>query len=221
MLYVAAIFTLLQDKVSIADVDLADDLLHLYSSDVEKIYDKKEITYNLHQSLHLTEGVKNWGQLHHTSTFNFEDQNGMLKRLIKGSKNVAVEISNSVDIINSLHCLKAYIEDREKETTLLLGAPVNINKIENEVQVYINDRLNQRNLSFKVYLRAKVNNYIFASKYYTRQTKRNNTLVHYGNNSFGQILCFLDFETGDMCCIIHCIKKKKGNHFNTDLHKLM
>lgn len=50
------------------------------------------LNFNVHQTLHLVEGVKNWGPLWTHSAFLFESYNAVLLNMIRGTQGVPVQI---------------------------------------------------------------------------------------------------------------------------------
>ncbi|CAG5078015.1 Protein of unknown function, partial [Cotesia congregata] len=80
MLLVLGVSLLNQSSVSQGMIQLASKVLNEYVSKFENLYDRKYLTCNLHQLLHLPDDVMNFGPLFITSCFPFENLNGILKR---------------------------------------------------------------------------------------------------------------------------------------------
>ena len=83
-----ALNILLQEKVSVDDINNVDVLLKQFVIDMEDLYDVKDIGINIHFLTHLAEHVLNWGCLWAHSTFIPEDFNGILLSLKNGTQEV-------------------------------------------------------------------------------------------------------------------------------------
>ena len=79
MLFVTAIFLLLQDEVPAFDIVRAQALLNPFVRDIGTLYRKQYYLYNVHQLLHLPLYVRRWGPLWATSAFCFEGFNGLVE----------------------------------------------------------------------------------------------------------------------------------------------
>lgn len=101
ILLVIATHTLLKDKITFNEIEESEILLELFVSQIEKLYGEKELTYNSHNLLHLGLIVKRSGPLWASSAFAFENQNGILLKLIKGSKHIGQEVMNKLIIIQA------------------------------------------------------------------------------------------------------------------------
>jgi hypothetical protein len=202
ILLIAAIYILLKEEIKEAEIKFADTLLKLYVSQTENLYGIAQMTYNHHQLLHYAESVRNWGPLQHTSTFSFENENGILKSLVHGSTNVAVEVVNSVHVLNTLHFLKSFINENNISTNIqLLGASSKVN-LPNCVNQLIQ---NHYAGPYNIYIRAKVRGMIYASKFYERPTRRNNTLLQYSNKCYGKVIAFIKYEDGYVIAVVEKI----------------
>lgn len=105
-LLVKAIGILLQDVIPYDKLDSAELMLVEYVHKVEKYFGKFEMTYNVHQLLHLAESVRKWGPLWSHTAFPFESDIGNLKKIVKASRGIPhqvirnIEISRACSIIN-------------------------------------------------------------------------------------------------------------------------
>ncbi|XP_032690858.1 uncharacterized protein LOC116853773, partial [Odontomachus brunneus] len=72
LLLVESLYGLLGTSLSIAQLDIIDESLHKFVLHVEIMYGKRAMTYNVHQLLHISKSVYNWGPLWCHSTFPFE-----------------------------------------------------------------------------------------------------------------------------------------------------
>ncbi|XP_072145539.1 uncharacterized protein [Dermacentor andersoni] len=112
-----AIFLLLQTSVSASDLQRADHLLSSFVNRVCVLYGESSATYNVHQLLHLSKSVEMLGPLWGTSTFPFENSNGLLVKLVTASKGVPLQIAERcimklwLNIAGSQHPLQSCLEN--------------------------------------------------------------------------------------------------------------
>lgn len=93
LLLVYSIFTLLKDKISKLDIiELCTVLLKMFCSDIDHLYGQEQLTFNVHQLVHLPLSVERWGPLWATSAFRFENNNGLLLKLIHGTQQISMQI---------------------------------------------------------------------------------------------------------------------------------
>nr|XP_042912670.1 uncharacterized protein LOC122272752 [Parasteatoda tepidariorum] len=105
----SALFILLQAEVKKSDVELANQMLHQFVKDFQKLYGVLHMNFNVHLLLHLAKCVNVWGPLWLYSAFPFETGNGYLVKLIKGTKGVAKEIAQKYCLFSSIPlCIRNY-----------------------------------------------------------------------------------------------------------------
>lgn len=88
-----AIYTLSQKEILYSDVRKAIVLLEKFVEDFERLYGIVNMTFNVHQLLHLGECVYRWGPLWVYSTYTFEDNNGNLLKMFNGTQAVDIQIA--------------------------------------------------------------------------------------------------------------------------------
>lgn len=101
-LFVNAIFILLQESISEADLQEADRLLDGFCKSFSNLYQPRFHTLNVHQLLHLVDDVRDLGPLYTHSCFAFEDKNGFLLKLIHGTQFIDSQIISAVSITQKL-----------------------------------------------------------------------------------------------------------------------
>lgn len=91
--FVDALNVLLQDEVSLPDLDVVEEqLVHFYGH-AKILYGTESMTFNIHQLLlHLTKSVRQWGPSWAHSAFPFEAGNGTLKEEVKTAKGIPHQI---------------------------------------------------------------------------------------------------------------------------------
>jgi len=105
-LFVHAIYILLQDSISEADLQEADRLLDGFCKSFSTLYEERFYTLTVHQLLHLVDNVKDLGPLYTHSCFSFEDKNGFILKLIHGTQFIDNQIISAVALTQKLPELK-------------------------------------------------------------------------------------------------------------------
>ena len=101
-LFVNAIFLLLQESISEADLQEADRLLDGFCKSFSNLYQPRFYTLNVHQLLHLVDDVRDLGPLYTHSCFAFEDKNGFLLKLIHRTQFIDSQIISAVSMTQKL-----------------------------------------------------------------------------------------------------------------------
>ncbi|XP_057336178.1 uncharacterized protein LOC130674780 [Microplitis mediator] len=96
--FVSAVSLLHQESISDQMITLASRLLSEFVGRFEDLYGLNHMTCNLHHLLHLPNVVRDLGPLWVTSCYPFEGLNGLLKKLIHGTRYVQLQISSAVTI---------------------------------------------------------------------------------------------------------------------------
>lgn len=109
LLLVEAFYILLKEKITIYEIDHADALLHEFVCNTELLYSDVQMTFNVHQLLHLAKSVVNWGPLWAHSTYGFESGNGDLLDVIHAAKGVHHQVCRHIGFKFSLITIKRNI----------------------------------------------------------------------------------------------------------------
>ena len=112
-LLVYGIYLLNQNSVSNEMIDHASLLLEEYVSQFGTLYGDQHMSLNIHLLLHLPQIVKRLGPLWTTSCFHFEDLNGILKRLVHGTKYADLQIYSAVSMFFNQSILKKKVFKRK------------------------------------------------------------------------------------------------------------
>ena len=118
-LFVHAIYILLQDSISEADLQEADRLLDGFCKSFSTLYEERFYTLNVHQLLHLVDDVRDQGPLYTHSCFSFEDKNGFILKLIHGTQFIDNQILSAVALCQKLPELKGKCIPTGSEIDLL------------------------------------------------------------------------------------------------------
>ncbi|XP_067212192.1 uncharacterized protein [Linepithema humile] len=96
MLLVISLNLLLQEQIHISELEKTKMLLTRFVSEFEALYGEAELTYNLHQLLHVTLNAQRWGPVWSNSAFIFESFIGTLAKMIHGPKHIGKELINKL-----------------------------------------------------------------------------------------------------------------------------
>lgn len=137
MLLVDAVFRLSRDKIDSADMQTANASLTKFVILFKDLYGDENLSFNVHQLLHLTPAVKNWGPLWSFSSMWFEGYIGTIQKLFHGTQAVPMQIARSFQILQGIKSTaKAVIRDArvqvppdvESFLNKLLHGQVNVKK---------------------------------------------------------------------------------------------
>lgn len=96
LLLVEALYILLKEEITIDELNHADELLHKFVADTQKLYSEVAMTFNVHILLHLARSVYNWGPLFTHSAYSFEAGNSKLLKMIHASKGVHQQVARHI-----------------------------------------------------------------------------------------------------------------------------
>jgi len=201
LLLVIAIFTLLQKNIKkVPDLEEAEHLLRLFVRDIEILYVDRQLTYNVHQLLHLTLCVRRWGPLWSNSAFPFENFNGFLSNFVHGSKHIGKEIANNLQIVNGVQILRNKVDiTNNSNLTLQKNNKVIGNKVKMSLSASERDKLLSQfgTTNVPIYARAKISCNTYTSEIY-KKIKTNSYTVNINlqnkSNIYGSIRCFFEFN---------------------------
>ena len=111
--FVQAMHILLQKSIS-AEGNRADMLMLSFVGRFQMLYGTSSMTYNVHVLTHLATSVQKWGPLWTHSCFPFESCNGEVKKLLCGSKGIALQAMRKFMLIKAfpLFCSLYDVSDR-------------------------------------------------------------------------------------------------------------
>lgn len=224
MLLVISIYNMLKNRIHIStDIQQADQLLKKFVESIKELYGEHELTYNIHQLLHLVFSVQRWGPLWATSAFMFESQNGFLANNVHGKNKMGQELLNNLQIIEAVDALKYICKykstNRVNAKFKVLGK--SLNYIFNHDEILL---LSSRQIDFsrgKVFSRAEINNELYTSMLY-KETKKNNYTVMVKTNvleCFGCIQFFILTENNKLNLVLKKFdidEKRYFTHLETE-----
>lgn len=129
-MFATSIYTLLQEKISEAEITSTHDKLERFVRKYQLFYGKTKMTMNVHCLLHLIECVGNLGPLWTFSMFCFESFNGTLKKYCEDLNNVVNQVLERLIIETTTHdkCVEVPSEILSLERKIIVCLP-NIEKV--------------------------------------------------------------------------------------------
>lgn len=88
------------------ELDLAENMMFTFCRHFSTLYDKCYMTLNLHQLIHLADSVRYLGPLYTHSCFSFEDKNGAILKMIRGTQCIDSQITTGISFVQKLPELK-------------------------------------------------------------------------------------------------------------------
>ncbi|XP_078533887.1 LOW QUALITY PROTEIN: uncharacterized protein LOC144820125 [Lissotriton helveticus] len=104
-LLMKAIHKLLNDDISQEDLNIAEQCLLLFVQLFNDLYEKRFLTMNVHQLVHLVDSVRATGPLFTANCFVFEDLNGFLLQHVHGTVGIETQILDAVNMIQVIPVL--------------------------------------------------------------------------------------------------------------------
>ena len=95
-------FILLQDSISEQELQQCERLLEYFCLMFPYLYELRYQTINIHNLLHLPQSVRELRPLWTNSCFHFQDKNGYILKMIRGTQNVASQIVTAVSFVQNL-----------------------------------------------------------------------------------------------------------------------
>lgn len=95
---VEALHIMLGRTLTVAGIARAEELLLDFHVRAQLLYNKRCMTYNMHQLTHLLKSVRQWGPLWAHSAFPFEAGNGGLKDAVKAANGIPHQICRVIQM---------------------------------------------------------------------------------------------------------------------------
>lgn len=201
-----SIYTLLREKISLEEIQTAQNDLIRFVNQYEIIYGKINMTMNIHCLIHLTECVRNLGPLWSYSMFSFESFNGTLRNYGLKSTNVINQVLEKLIIETSdskkglmLKCSTDFLQDKismNLSTTELL-------------------KLHQANISgpFTIFASLKRGQTKFTSTQYTLAKKTIDYFVQTSKNEYGKVKCYVKSNDANYFLLMEYEVERKVDQF--------
>ena len=217
LLLVNAMHILLKCGSTENELCYAEHLLLNFYENFANLYKECFMTLNLHQLLHLVDSVRYLGPLYTHSCFSFENNNGFLLKMIRGTQSIDNQITTGISFIQKLPELRQKCISRgtkEEELYELINSPYFLKrntKIGDDIYTLgsIKDKvLSDQEFSavvsylgeaplqdtFPCFKRIEINKMIIYGLDYKRMTKRDNSAISFMDENscqFGRIRYFI------------------------------
>lgn len=211
ILLIGAIYRLLSESVSPEDIDISEKMMWKFVDGMKELYGERSCSFNVHQLTHIAASVRNWGPLWSTSAFLFENRNGQLMRLIKGTQAVEKQLASLVNVSFGLSVLQNSVEQLSptdfvlskienlhftrhstRDAVLYHGQPRKVGRaLKSALFSFFGDTS-----SFEIYSKVTVECDTFSSQLCANQKRRNNCTIMYmvdQDRFFASILCFVKY----------------------------
>lgn len=223
------------------DLSYAEQLLLNFYENFSELYEECYMTLNLHQLLHLADSVRYLGPLYTSSCFSFENNNGFLLKMIRGTQSIDKQITTGISFIQKLpelrqKCIKK--GSKEEELYDLISSPYYLKRSSKiSYGVYVLGGIKNRLLSdqelravssyygeaptqdtFPSFNRIEIRKMIVYGLDYKRMTKRDNSTISFLDEDgiqFGRVRCFLQLSKNDEDKCAAMVEILQCNNFNT------
>ena len=88
----------MKEDITYSALNRTSEMLIEFVFELERLFSKSAMTYNIHQMLHITRSVVNWGSLWAHSAYAFETGNHVLLQAIHCAKGVNQQMVRFVNI---------------------------------------------------------------------------------------------------------------------------
>ena len=213
LLFVNAIFILLQDSIMPVDIDRSESILKHFCCLFAALYGDRYMTCNVHQLLHLPEMVRQMGPLWAYSCFSFENANGNILKFFNGTQNVDFQIVETISLMQALPILqKKYIDSESPEDILLKTLKGTLNRQDHflEDNIYVVGGTGKKRMSvseleavsqflghvpvhYVTFNRIRIGNEILHSRNYKRVHARNSYTVVFKKPDGSEHICQIAF----------------------------
>ncbi|XP_075724117.1 uncharacterized protein LOC142766540 [Rhipicephalus microplus] len=211
-LLISAIYILLSESITQEQVDVAEQLLVKFVDEQKVLYGERFCSFNVHQLTHIADSVRNWGPLWAASAFMFEDRNGQLLRLIKGTQAIEKQLATLVGVSTAVSVLHKRVRPLSPaEFVLSKLDSVHFSKVSVPNGTVFHGLPCQTNVAVKAvltrffqtannvtaYKKVTVNSETFSSALCTNQLRRNNFTIMWivgEQQMFASVHCFVKWE---------------------------
>ena len=214
---VNASHTLLLSGSTSADLEMAEKMLFEFCGNFARLYDLCYMTLNIHQLVHFVDSVKQLGPLYTHSCFPFEDKNGFVLKLIRGTQNIDNQIITGVSFVQKLPELKQQCIKKGTDADRICNAIENSNIVKRKDKIsdgiYLLGGIHQKRINdeefhiissflgycpqkdmFNTFNRIEFHGGLIYGLDYARMKKRNNSAIQYtldNKTHFGLVKYFL------------------------------
>ncbi|KAJ1525572.1 hypothetical protein ONE63_010376 [Megalurothrips usitatus] len=231
-LFVSALHILLSDKISRGDLETARKDLNDFVISFQALYGLEKVTYNLHLCTHHVDMVIQSGPIWTNSNFIFESGNGLLVKLVRGTRSVINEISvkfsrlqtaqqqivcNPVSNEALLFCsglLGCKYSKAERYDDVSVTASQAFMQVSDHEGVLLEgNNVPVVNNKVKVFNRVLRNGLLYVSKSYLKTKSTNDSCVQMQDGSYANIDKIVSTNDKLLMCIVQPIRLAEGINF--------
>lgn len=233
-LLVQAIFILLKFGSSECDLQKADKMLLHFCDKFRTLYDQSFVTLNVHQLVHLVDNVRQLGPVYSHSCFPFEDKNGLLLKMVRGTQNIDQQIVTGISFVQKLPELKRSCVEKGSKMDILCDMIEHPNVLKRGRQlregIHVLGGLKTRVLkvdefqalglflgvppltdTFQVFNRLELHSSIIYGIEYARMIKRDNSTIRFksaASKRYGKVRFFFLLEESNKdvaVAVVECL----------------
>lgn len=219
-----SIYSLLNTQQSTTTVSIASQNLQKFVKDFEYFYGPSSMTYNVHLMGHISKCVLDCGPLWCYSNFCFENNNGVLMKYVKGTKDVEKQIVSKYSFHNiisfatksdTVKNFESQIDSKrlylQRYETRFLGKGSEHILTDLEKNAFNNSSYAlPDNCQIKIFNRIRLHNEIYSSTKYSVNIKSDDSMVILNDGNFVSINSFFEYE--NIAFFIGEIKKIDVKH---------
>lgn len=222
LLFVYSIYIFSKTKIMDNEFEKAKIALYQFVLNIELLYGKEYMKYNVHMMLHMPDYVKKYGAIWAWSAFPFEHFNGIIAKMFYGSQYVPLQIckiysriryiKNHSHVFSKPNCSrqgKKLFQDIMKEIKIIkcmkYGDDLKIFGKSKDITLSLSqklliEQLLQQTVSEEVksFQRFSYKNILYHSSKYSRLIKRNNSTVILNNGELMVISDLILINTPDL-----------------------
>ena len=224
ILLVNSIYILLKSGSTHYEIDSAETMLFEFVKMFPELYDRCFMTLNVHQLLHLADSVRYLGPLYTHSCFSFEDKNGVLLKMIRGTQNIDNQIITGVSFLQKLPELMQTTIEKGSYLEELYNSIDNPNILKRGLKlgkdIFVLGAIKKKNITdnehraickclnyapacnqYSYFKRLEYKKHLIYGTSYSRMVKRDNSTIIYKNRSnveaIGKVKYFLMLDNID------------------------
>ena len=103
----------MQSNITVDEIVKADVFLKQFVAETEFLYSEDAMTFNVHQLLHISQSVADWGPLWAHSGYPFESGHGQIINNVYAAKGVISQICRNLSVKKSLIIMEKHVTRKE------------------------------------------------------------------------------------------------------------
>jgi len=243
LLFVHAIHILLKSGSNEADIDYSEQMLFKFCKEFASLYHERFMTLNMHQLVHLPDSVRQLGPLYTHSCFSFEDKNGVILKMIRGTQCIDNQITTGISFVQKIPELKQKCIPKHSKLELLCDSIENPYVLKRtlrlddntyalgsvkeklllaEEQFAVSEYLQEaiQRDTYCTFNRIEIRNAVVYGTAYKRMSKRDNSTVCFYNQdamNFGRVRFFIRLHEHETVALIEVLNCENFDNRNSIL----